>query len=67
MKNIVKTILVCAICFHSSIVSAQSNEYLISENTRISSANQIEIEIQNFIADNLSNYELLVVMLEKMC
>ena len=58
MKNIVKTILVCAICFHSSIVSAQSNEYLISENTRISSANQIEIEIQNFIADNLSNYEL---------
>ena len=58
MKKIVKTLLVCAICFHSNILSAQINEYLNSENSRISNASQIEIEIQNFIADNLANYEL---------
>lgn len=58
MKKIVKTLIVCAICFHSSIISAQLNEYLNSENNRISSAAKIETEIQNFIADNLSNYEL---------
>ncbi len=58
MKNIVKIVIVCAICFHSSILSAQINEYLNSENDRISNATKIEAEIQNFIADNLSNYEL---------
>lgn len=58
MKRIVKTLLVCAICFHSSIISAQVNEYLNSESNRISSANRIESEIQNFITDNLNNYEL---------
>lgn len=58
MKTIVKTIIVCAICLHSSILSAQSNEYLNSENSRISDATKIEAEIQNFIADNLNNYEL---------
>lgn len=58
MNRIVKTLIVCAICFHSSIISAQLNEYLNSEKTRITNANQIEIEIQNFIADNLDNYEL---------
>ena len=59
MKNIVKTLLVCAICFHSSNLSAQVNEYLSSENTRISNANQIELEIKNFIADDFDNYVLL--------
>lgn len=58
MKNIVKTLLVCAICFHSSKLSAQVNEYLSSENTRISNANQIELEIKNFIADDFNNYVL---------
>ena len=58
MKNIVKTFLVCAICFHSGILSAQSNEYLNSENSRIAKASQIELEIQKFIEDNLSKYEL---------
>lgn len=58
MKNIVKTLLVCAICFYSSKLSAQVNEYLSSENTRISNANQIELEIKNFIADDFNNYVL---------
>ena len=58
MKTIVKTLIVCAICLHSSIISAQINEYLNSENNRISNATRIEGEVQNFIADNLNNYEL---------
>jgi hypothetical protein len=58
MNTIVKTLIVCAICLQSSILSAQVNEYLNSENSRISNASQIEVEIQNFIADNLNSYEL---------
>ena len=58
MNKIVKTIIVCAICFNSSIISAQINEYLNSENTRISEANKIEKEIQEFINDNFDNYML---------
>lgn len=58
MNRIVKTIIVCAICFNSSIISAQINEYLNSENKRISNANRTEIEIQKFIDDNFNNYEL---------
>ncbi|HNP32785.1 MAG TPA: T9SS type A sorting domain-containing protein [Flavobacterium sp.] len=58
MNRIVKTILVCAICFNSGIISAQINEYLNSENKRISNANRTEVEIQKFIDDNFNNYEL---------
>ena len=58
MNKIVKTVIVCAICFNSSIISAQLNEYLTSENSRISNANQIETEIQKFVTDNFNNYEL---------
>ncbi len=58
MKTIVKTLMVCAICLQSSILSAQSNEYLDSENSRIAKAQQIETEIDNFIADNFDQYEL---------
>lgn len=58
MKWIVKTLIVCAICFHSGTLSAQINEYLNSENTRIANATQIEAEIQKFVADNINNYEL---------
>jgi hypothetical protein len=58
MKTIVKTLIVCAICLHSSIISAQINEYLDSEKIRISKTQQIEVEIQNFIADNFDSYEL---------
>jgi len=58
MKRIVKTLIVCAICFHSGYLSAQINEYLSSEDQRISNAQSIESEIQVFIADNLGKYEL---------
>ena len=58
MYKILKIVLFCAICFNSTIISAQFNEYLSSENNRISSTKQIEIEIQNFINDNFKNYEL---------
>ena len=58
MDKILKTILVCAICFNSSIISAQVSEYLNAENNRISNASKTEVEIQKFIDDNFSNYEL---------
>lgn len=58
MKTLVKTILVCAICFQSNNLSAQLNEYINSENIRVNKANQIEIEIRKFIADNFDAYEL---------
>ena len=58
MYKILKTVIVCAICFNSYNISAQLNEYLISEEKRISSANQIELEIQKFIDNNFNNYVL---------
>jgi hypothetical protein len=58
MNKLIKTIIVCAICFQSGIISAQYNEYLDSENARISNAEKIESEVQKFIADNFNDYEL---------
>jgi hypothetical protein len=58
MNRIVKTLIFCAICFNSNIISAQVNEYLSSENARISNANQIELEITDFVAENFNKYIL---------
>ena len=58
MYKILKTVIVCAICFNPYNISAQFSEYLSSEDNRISSANKIEIEIQKFINDNSDNYIL---------
>jgi len=58
MYKILKTVIVCAICFNSYNISAQLNQYLNSEEKRISSANQIELEIQKFIDNNYNNYVL---------
>ncbi|MCF6132827.1 T9SS type A sorting domain-containing protein [Flavobacterium wongokense] len=58
MNKVLKTLIVCAICFHSGIISAQINEYLNSENSRISNAAKIEVEVNKFIADNFNDYEL---------
>lgn len=58
MYKILKAVIVCAICFNSYNISAQLNEYLNSEEKRISSANQIELEIQKFIDNNYNNYVL---------
>lgn len=58
MNKIVKTLIVCAICFNSGILSAQVNEYLNAENTRIANASRIEAKVQNFVDENLDKYEL---------
>ena len=58
MYKILKTLIVCAICFNSYNISAQLNEYLSAEENRITSTKQIEVEIQKFIADNFANYAL---------
>ena len=58
MYKILKTVIVCAICFNSYNTSAQLNEYLNSEESRITSAKQIEVEIRKFIDDNFDNYRL---------
>ncbi|MEO5777081.1 MAG: T9SS type A sorting domain-containing protein [Flavobacterium sp.] len=58
MYKILKTLIVCAICFNSYNISAQLNEYLNSEDKRISGANKIELEINKFIDDNFDNYRL---------
>ncbi|MGV3697482.1 T9SS type A sorting domain-containing protein [Flavobacterium sp.] len=58
MKSLIKTLIVCAICFHSGLISAQINEYLASENNRISNAQSVEVDVQKFVADNLDNYKL---------
>lgn len=58
MYKILKTVLVCAICFNSYNISAQLDAYLNSENNRISSANHIEKEIKKFIDDNFDKYVL---------
>ena len=58
MYKILKTVLVCAICFNSYNISAQLDAYLNSENNRISSANHIEKEIKKFVDDNFDKYVL---------
>ena len=58
MYKILKTVIVCAICFNSYNISAQLNEYLNSEDNRISNAKNSEVEVQNFINDNFDNYIL---------
>ena len=58
MYKIFKIVLIGCIWINSAIVSAQLNEYLDAENSRISIANETEIEIQKFINDNFKNYKL---------
>lgn len=57
-NKIYKIVLFCFICFSSSAVFAQVNEYIQSEKNRITKAEQTEIEIEKFINDNLNNYNL---------
>lgn len=58
MRKILKLIFISCLVFNSANVSAQLDEYLAAENSRISTANQIEKEIQKFITDNFKNYKL---------
>ncbi|MGC4041362.1 MAG: T9SS type A sorting domain-containing protein [Flavobacterium sp.] len=58
MNRLIKTLIVCAICFHPGFLLAQMDNYLNSENSRVSEASRIEIEIQKFIDENFAKYEL---------
>ena len=58
MNKIFKIILICCVCFNSSQVLAQINEYIASEDSRISAAERTEVEIQKFIDDNFNKYKL---------
>ena len=58
MFKIVKIILICCICLNSADISAQYDEYIASETSRISLASQTEKEIKKFINDNFKKYKL---------
>ncbi|WP_396159110.1 T9SS type A sorting domain-containing protein [Flavobacterium sp.] len=58
MYKIFKIVLIGCIWINSANVSAQLNEYLDAENSRISMAKETETEIQKFINDNFNNYKL---------
>lgn len=57
-KILFKTVLICCFCFNSTSISAQLNEYIQSENNRISRSQQTEKEIQKFIDASFNNYKL---------
>lgn len=65
MVKIVKIILICCLCFTSTTISAQLNEYLEAENNRIALANQTEIEVLDFINDNFDDYELSQIVTDE--
>ncbi|WP_395043523.1 T9SS type A sorting domain-containing protein [Flavobacterium sp.] len=58
MFKILKIVLFGIICFVSETISAQVDQYIETENSRIIVSKKIEIEIQNFIDDNFYNYKL---------
>lgn len=58
MKKVLKIVFCCCLFLYSASISAQINDYLDSENKRISQAQQTEIEIQKFIDANFNKYKL---------
>ncbi len=48
----------CCLCFSSNKISAQYNDYITSENNRITASEKTEIEVENFIRDNFNKYKL---------
>ncbi len=58
MYKIFKIVFFCCLCFSSTHISAQYDEYIQSETARIKTTQQTEIEIQKFIQDNFSKYKL---------
>ncbi|MEC4004454.1 T9SS type A sorting domain-containing protein [Flavobacterium sp. SUN052] len=58
MQNKVTIALICILNLIFFNSNAQVNEYIQSEKSRISGANQIEIEIEKFVNDNFKDYEL---------
>ncbi len=58
MIRTIQIVIICCCCFSSSILSAQLNEYIESENNRILISEKTEIEIESFIKQNFNNYKL---------
>lgn len=58
MKKVLKYILLLCLIFSSFSVSAQLNEYLDDEKDRIVQVGITEVEIEDFISDNLMGYSL---------
>jgi hypothetical protein len=58
MYKIFKIVLFSCIGFNSANIVAQYDEYIASENSRMSLASQTEKEIERFINDNFKKYKL---------
>ncbi|MGL2966902.1 3-coathanger stack domain-containing protein [Flavobacterium sp. XGLA_31] len=65
MNKVFKIAFFCLLCLSSTKISAQYNEYIKSEEDRITATQQTEIEIQNFIRDNFNKYKLSQEVNEK--
>lgn len=57
MKSL-KLLLFCFIWFYSNVILAQVDDYLKQEQDRIHKAQNVEKEVQQFVAKNISNYKL---------
>ncbi|MCG2611307.1 T9SS type A sorting domain-containing protein [Flavobacterium sp. SM15] len=58
MKKILKIFMLFSLFFASFTVSAQIDDYFKAERNRITQAQKIDLQIEDFISDNLSNYSL---------
>ena len=52
MYKIYKKVLIWFVVLYSTCISAQVNEYLDAENTRISQSQKTELEVRKFVSDN---------------
>ena len=58
MYKIYKKVLIWFVVLYSTCISAQVNEYLDAENTRISQSQKTELEVRKFVSDNFKKYKL---------
>lgn len=66
MQKTVKIALICIFILNFFNSKAQVSEYIQLEKTRISEADQIEIEIEKFVNDNFKDYELATSVSEEL-
>jgi len=58
MFKIFKIAIISCICISATKVTAQYDEYITAENSRISLASQTDVEVEKFINDNFKHYKL---------
>jgi len=58
MYKICKIVLIWFVVLYSTCISAQVNEYIDAENTRISQSQKTELEVRKFVSDNFKKYKL---------